>query len=112
MNVVNATLYDFAVARQLAHREPTPSLPDVLSRIDRCCQWLAANGLAVIGFTKPLFRAPYVTVSANPAVYCLFSGRCERVGYKKEGTLRYEVWEAEDRNNHVAVRWVEVIACA
>jgi len=112
MNVVNAMLYNFPADRLLAHRDTTPSLPDVLSRIERCCQWLAANGLAVIGFTKPLLRAPYVTVSANPAAYTLFSGRCERVGYKKEGALRYEVWEAEDRNNHVAVRWVEVIACA
>lgn len=112
MEALNATLYDFAAARRNAGRETKSSLPDVLQRLDRCCSWLATNGLIVLGFRKPLFAAPYVTVSAKPGVYALFSGRYERIGHKQDGVLRYEVWEGKDRINNIAVRWVEVVACA
>lgn len=111
-NAVNAVIYDFAAARRCANQANMISLQDALKRIERCCQWLEGAGLIVIGFRKPLFAAPYVTVSAKPTVYNLFAGRYERLGHRQEGVLRYEVWEGRDRINQIAVRWVEVTACA
>lgn len=112
MDVVSATLYDFAAVRRARLPLPERDLNGVLERIERSCASLAEIGINVIGFTKPLSRRPYVTVAAKPAVYMLFSGRYESLGHKQDGALRYEVWEARDTENDVDIRWVEVIACA
>lgn len=110
--LVNATILDLAAARTRAGRPNTTRFQTVLSRLHSCGEWLEANGLTIIGLRQPLFGEPTVTVTAKPSVYALFSGRYERLGYKQDGALRYEVWEGMDRINRVAVRWVEVVACA
>lgn len=111
-STMNAVIYDYAAARMRAHEIGKFNLQDVLQRVENCCRWLSESGMTVIGFKKPLAAAPYVIVSVRPEVYILFSGRYERLGHKRDGALRYEVWEGMDEVNQIAVRWIEVVACA
>lgn len=112
MNAVSAVLYDFVSARKRVGCLQQTKSCDALKQIERCETWLAKNGIEVIGFRQPLFGSPYVIVSARPAVFSLFSGRKEFKGHRQDGAFRYKVWEGIDRINNVAVRWVEVVACA
>ena len=109
---MEAVIYDFASQRRHANRQARVSLPDALRRIERCCQWLAGQGLGIVGFGFSTLHDPVVFVTAKPAVYSVFSGRSERCKQRQDGALRYEVWEGRDERNHVNVRWEEVIACA
>jgi hypothetical protein len=90
---------------------PRYLLSDLQRRIEMSCQWLAGQKLTVLLFIGSTLSLPIVVVAAHPRVYALFSGRCERKGFRQDGALRYEVWEAIDRINQVRVRWEEVIAC-
>lgn len=91
---------------------PRISLADALARIERAGAWLASKQLCVLGFTGSTLSSPVMIIAAHPEAWILFSGRTDRLGFKQEGALRYEVWEGLDRINQVRVRWQEVVACA
>lgn len=47
-----------------------------IARIERAMEWLAANGIDVIGFGYN-GRGPLVAAAASPAIHKLFSGRAQ-----------------------------------
>lgn len=111
----NALIFDFNQERATRHQtdqRPRVSLTEALARVERTGEWLASKQLYVLGFACATRSEPVVIVAAHPDVWILFAGRYESKGHRRDGALRYEVWEGMDRINQVRVRWQEVSACA
>ena len=112
MNTHAARVFDLASVRDARRIRQHISLTDAQTRIERCSQWLAENGVCVLAFTGTTLHDPIIVAAAHPKVWMLFSGRAERTGYRQDAALRYETWEGSDQINQVRVRWQEVVACA
>lgn len=114
MSANAALIFDFNKERatRQAESKPRVSLEEALQRVERTGEWLASKQLCVLGFACTTRSEPVVIVAAHPDAWILFAGRYESKGHRRDGALRYEVWEGMDRINQVRVRWQEVSACA
>ena len=114
MNANPAMVYDCSAALRKARSAgavPRVNIYAALEQIACCGSWLGSHGVAVLGFAASTLHDPVVFVAAHPKVYALFPER-DNPGHRRDGALRYEVWQGFDRTNRVAVRWEEVSACA
>lgn len=115
MSTNTALIFDFN-RPSAPRRAPAPAsrvdLGEALANIARTAQWLAEHQVCVIGFVASTLHDPVLIVAAHPAVWRLFAGRVTSPGHCRNGALRYDVHECEDRINRVTVRWQEVSACA
>jgi hypothetical protein len=91
---------------------PRHACGDLLIRLDRALEYLAAHRIAPVSFNaSTLGDLPIICVEPSDHLYEAFAGRHERKGYRQEGARRYEVHQAIDVVCQVRICWLEVV-CA
>ena len=108
MNTNTAMLYDFSAAQRAARLVPPARRVDVvnaLRRIERCADWLASKDVPMLGFVGSSLYDPVIFVASHPRVWMLFSGRALNPETRRDGALRYDVWQGFDAVNLLTVRW-------